>query len=262
MQVCAQLGVPLTTLPLTKQYWDRVVSFCVKEIHSGRTPNPDVLCNSRVKFGAFFEYLHTHPAQFDRVASGHYARVDSEPYLHAESLSDAVTTDLGGYSLSGTHQSDSSRSIAGAQRRQFQQQRCKVRLRLTPDSWKDQTYFLANLSQQQLQSVLFPLGHLTKKKVRELAAAAHLPTMARKDSQGICFLGKVKFNEFIKVLFHSKRTRNDRAVLSSAVKLIQIHPDHHRGMSLHVLEIKLSSGRATAMNEQVLPATTEATAST
>jgi tRNA-5-taurinomethyluridine 2-sulfurtransferase len=217
MQVCAQLGVPLTTVPLTKQYWDRVVSFCVKEIHSGRTPNPDVLCNSRVKFGAFFEYLRTHPAQFDRVASGHYARVDSEPNLHADSLSDAVTTDLGGYSLSGTHQPDSCRGSADAQ---FQQQRCKVRLRLTPDSWKDQTYFLANLSQQQLQSVLFPLGHLTKKKVRELAAAAHLPTMARKDSQGICFLGKVKFNEFIKVPFPSQRTRKDRAMSLRCCKVL------------------------------------------
>ena len=79
------------------------------------------------------------------------------------------------------------------------QKQARVQLKLTPDSWKDQTYFLANLSQQQLQQVLFPLGHITKKKVRELATAAQLPTMARKDSQGICFLGKVKFSEFIKV---------------------------------------------------------------
>lgn len=46
---CAQLGVPLEVVPLTKQYWDRVVSHSIKEISEGLTPNPDVLCNSRVK---------------------------------------------------------------------------------------------------------------------------------------------------------------------------------------------------------------------
>lgn len=191
MQVCDQLGVPLTTVPLTKQYWDRVVSHCVEQIHSGRTPNPDVLCNSRVKFGAFFEYLQRHPAQFDRVASGHYACVSSEPNLNDQS---SVETNPG--HVDGTLHSGSTTAI---DRRAMPD---SVRLRLTPDSWKDQTYFLANLSQQQLQQLLFPLGHLTKKKVREIATAAQLPTMARKDSQGICFLGKVKFSEFIKVCFY------------------------------------------------------------
>lgn len=174
LQVCDQLSVPLSVVPLTNQYWERVVSHCVQEIKNGRTPNPDVLCNSRVKFGAFFEYLSKHDSGFDRVASGHYARVKrvlidedspSEPRDHVE-----------------THCRD-------------------VSLCLTPDAVKDQTYFLANLSQDQLQKVLFPLGTLTKSEVRRLAKTANLPTMQRKDSQGICFLGKVKFNEFIKVMF-------------------------------------------------------------
>jgi tRNA-5-taurinomethyluridine 2-sulfurtransferase len=180
--------VPLTTVPLTTQYWERVVSHCVEQIHSGRTPNPDVLCNSRVKFGAFFEYLQQHPARFDRVASGHYACVESEPHVADES---------------STGRSGEETFHARIDRCTFDRQKKpdKVRLRLTPDSWKDQTYFLASLSQEQLQHVLFPLGHLTKKKVRELAAAVQLPTMARKDSQGICFLGKVKFSEFIKVCY-------------------------------------------------------------
>jgi tRNA-5-taurinomethyluridine 2-sulfurtransferase len=203
MQVCEQLGVPLTTVPLTKQYWDRVVSHCVKEIHSGRTPNPDVLCNSRVKFGAFFEYLQTHPAQFDRVATGHYARVHSQPRLYAKSSSEASAETSAPEQALWTHHSDSSSDTIDAE---IQHQPGKVQLMLTPDSWKDQTYFLANLSQQQLHRVLLPLGHLTKKKVRELATLAQLPTMSRKDSQGICFLGKVKFSEFIKVLLPSLLT--------------------------------------------------------
>lgn len=194
-QVCDQLGVPLTTVPLTKQYWERVVSHCVEQIHLGRTPNPDVLCNSRVKFGAFFEYLQSHSAQFDRVASGHYACIQAGPLSNDQSSSAALTEESQVGSSRSVHNSISSDHIEP----HLYQNKARVQLRLTPDSWKDQTYFLANLSQQQLQQVLFPLGHLTKTKVRELAIIAQLPTMARKDSQGICFLGKVKFSEFIKV---------------------------------------------------------------
>lgn len=154
--VCDKLNVPLEVVPLTEQYWDKVVTHCIEEVQAGRTPNPDVWCNSRVKFGAFMEYLETQAAgKWDYIASGHYARIE-----HHEQE---------GFS----------------------------RLALTPDSIKDQTYFLAHLTQHQLSKVLFPLGWLTKAQVRNLAAAASLPNQDRKDSQGICFLGKVKFGEFI-----------------------------------------------------------------
>ena len=73
-----------------------------------------------------------------------------------------------------------------------------ARLQLTPDAVKDQTYFLAHLTPAQLSRALFPLGHLTKPEVRALAAGAALPNSARKDSQGICFLGHVKFGEFVR----------------------------------------------------------------
>jgi tRNA-specific 2-thiouridylase len=68
----------------------------------------------------------------------------------------------------------------------------------SPDPVKDQTYFLAYLTQQQLSRAFFPIGKFMKKEIRELAKRYHLPTMERKDSQGICFLGQVKFKEFIK----------------------------------------------------------------
>ena len=150
-KVCEALGVPLKTVPLTNEYWDRVVQHSIKEVRAGRTPNPDMLCNSRVKFGAFYEYLEAnHADEFDRVASGHYASLR------------------------------------------------KGALALTPDVVKDQTYFLANLRPQQLRKAMFPLGGFDKPTVRALAALADLPTKGRKDSQGICFLGKVKFDEFIR----------------------------------------------------------------
>ncbi len=71
-------------------------------------------------------------------------------------------------------------------------------LKKSPDPIKDQTYFLAHLGQAQLSRALFPIGHLTKQEVRELADRFELPTKDRKDSQGVCFLGKIKFSDFIK----------------------------------------------------------------
>ncbi|KAL6760010.1 tRNA-specific 2-thiouridylase, partial [Haematococcus lacustris] len=177
-QVCDSLGVDLEVVPMTSAYWDRVVSHSVSEIRAGRTPNPDVMCNTHVKFGAFFDYLDAQQGQptarlhdypFDRVASGHYARVLRSPTAAApaEPATPAATP-------------------------------CQAALLcLTPDAVKDQTYFLAHLSPSQLSRALFPLGALTKAQVRQLAAVAGLATQARKDSQGICFLGKVKFPEFV-----------------------------------------------------------------
>ena len=65
------------------------------------------------------------------------------------------------------------------------------------DPVKDQTYFLSHLSQQQVARCLFPIGHLMKHEVRELANRYDLPNRQRADSQGICFLGKIKFNDFV-----------------------------------------------------------------
>jgi tRNA-specific 2-thiouridylase len=66
------------------------------------------------------------------------------------------------------------------------------------DPNKDQTYFLCQLSQEQLQRTLFPIGHLTKPEVRRIAKEADLPSAEKKDSQGICFVGKVDLPTFLK----------------------------------------------------------------
>ncbi len=85
------------------------------------------------------------------------------------------------------------------------------------DQVKDQTYFLSNLDQGQLRRVLFPIGHLTKEEVRRQAAKFDLPTRDRKDSQGICFLGKINYRDF--VAFHLGRRRGDLVALESGEKL-------------------------------------------
>lgn len=71
-------------------------------------------------------------------------------------------------------------------------------LKKSVDTVKDQTYFLSRLDQKQLSRALFPIGHLTKSEVRAIAHDIGLSTATRKDSQGICFLGKIKFSDFIK----------------------------------------------------------------
>ncbi|EEH54108.1 uncharacterized protein MICPUCDRAFT_44717 [Micromonas pusilla CCMP1545] len=165
--VCDLLRVPLEVVPLTRPYWDLVVSHSVEEISRGRTPNPDMLCNSRVKFGAFREWLaETHPGRFARVASGHYAALERPggPFGGAGDDADADG---------------------------------KVKLVMSGDAHKDQTYFLAALSQAQLEGLSFPIGGLPKAEIRDIARRAGLPNANRKDSQGICFLGKVKFSEFV-----------------------------------------------------------------
>jgi tRNA-5-taurinomethyluridine 2-sulfurtransferase len=151
--VCRQAGVPLEVLSLQTEYWDSVVSYTIAEIKEGRTPNPDIFCNSLIKFGQFYEKIDP---SFEKVASGHYAKVEFD---------------------------------AGSG---------KYLLKKSPDLIKDQTYFLAYLTQKQLSRALFPIGSFTKKEIREKAEALNLPNKNRKDSQGICFLGQIKFNDFIK----------------------------------------------------------------
>ncbi|MBI4606973.1 MAG: tRNA 2-thiouridine(34) synthase MnmA [Planctomycetes bacterium] len=154
-QVCDAAGVPLRVVSLQREYHERVVSYTLAELEAGRTPSPDIFCNQRVKFGAFLEAAGP---SFERVATGHYARVERSP--------------------------------AGG--------RFRVRLLKGIDPVKDQTYFLSHLSREQLARCAFPVGGLLKQRVRELAAELGLPNAGRPDSQGICFLGKVPFDDFVR----------------------------------------------------------------
>ena len=71
-QVCDQLEVPLEIVSLQKEYKDEVVAYTISQVKAGRTPNPDILCNQRIKFGLFLDKIDS---SFTKVASGHYAQV-------------------------------------------------------------------------------------------------------------------------------------------------------------------------------------------
>ena len=147
VRVAAKIGIPLIKLNFTKEYKKMVLDYMYKEYKAGRTPNPDVLCNKFVKFGAWLKKARE--MGFEKLATGHYACLD------------------------------------------------KGKLKEAKDKNKDQTYFLHQLNQAQLKSVLFPIGGYTKTEVRALAKKFGLPTADKEESMGICFIGEVPMKEFL-----------------------------------------------------------------
>lgn len=162
--VARKIGIPFFFVDLSKEYRQRVVEYMFNEYSAGRTPNPDILCNREIKFDAFLEAAKGLGA--DMVATGHYCR--REPLLD-----------------------DSGEQVIIDGQPQW-------RLLEGVDPNKDQSYFLCQLTQDQLGKALFPIGGLTKPEVREIARLADLPSADKKDSQGICFVGKVDLPTFLK----------------------------------------------------------------
>lgn len=149
--VAHRYGCKLQVVDCHKEYWSQVTRYTMDKVKAGFTPNPDVMCNRLIKFGAFHEKMgHL----YDLIATGHYAQtewIDGRKWL---------TT--------------------------------------SPDPVKDQTDFLAQIEGWQLQKAIFPIGHYVKNEVREIAEREHLINAKRKDSQGICFLGNIDYNEYVR----------------------------------------------------------------
>lgn len=155
--VAKKLDIEFHFIDLSEEYRKRVVDYMFAEYGRGRTPNPDVLCNREIKFDAFLKAALKIGA--DYVATGHYCKTDR------------VVSPADGQSYC--------RLLAGDDRN------------------KDQSYFLCQLDQEQLSKTLFPIGDLEKPEVRRIAAELGLATAERKDSQGICFVGKVDLPLFL-----------------------------------------------------------------
>ena len=158
--VAQDLGIPFQVIDLSEAYKNRIVDYMFHEYESGRTPNPDVLCNREIKFDLFLKAALELGA--DYVATGHYCR--------------KKTNKNGNYSL-----------LAGV------------------DKTKDQSYFLCQISQEQLSKALFPVGELKKSEVREIAKKMNLVTAEKKDSQGLCFIGKVSLPIFLQQKLKQKK---------------------------------------------------------
>lgn len=174
--IASRYELPLKIVSLHEEYWDYVMDYALKSVRKGLTPNPDMMCNKFIKFGFFEE---RYGKDFDKTATGHYARV---------------------------------REIDN-----------RLFLATAADPVKDQTDFLSAISYEQLAHVVFPIGALSKNEVRKLAEEARLPNARRKDSQGICFLGKIDYREFIKRKIGEKE---GNVIDISTCKILGKHKGH------------------------------------
>ena len=154
--VTARYGVNFEIIDLHKEYWDNVVKYTMDKVSRGYTPNPDVMCNTIIKFGAFYDKIGY---KYDYIATGHY--VTRVGYGNDNSM--------------------------------------KWWIAPANDPIKDQVDFIANINTRKVpvSMMLFPIGMLTKDEVRKIAEENHLINAKRKDSQGICFLGKINYNDYI-----------------------------------------------------------------
>ena len=167
-RVAEHIGIPFYIWDFEEEYKKRVVDYMIDGYKSGITPNPDIMCNKEIKFGLFFEKALASGADF--VATGHYVKIKSIVQ----------------------------KNKIGANEKIYELFEAK-------DKNKDQSYFLWTLTQKQLEHCLFPIGDYEKPIVREIARKAHLPTAEKKDSQGICFLGKISIDDFLKKYIKEKK---------------------------------------------------------
>lgn len=179
--VAARYGCKLQVVDCHREYWDRVTRYTMDKVQAGFTPNPDVMCNRLIKFGAFHDKIGH---GYDLIATGHYARTEIE---------------------------DGDKWLV-----------------TSPDPVKDQTDFLARIYDWQLRKALFPIGHYMKDEVREIAEREHLVNAKRKDSQGICFLGKINYNEYIRR--YLGENPGDVLELETGKKI-----GRHRGLWFHTI---------------------------
>jgi tRNA-specific 2-thiouridylase len=161
--VAHKYGCKLEVIDCHKEYWNQVTTYTMEKVRAGLTPNPDVMCNRLIKFGAFNE---KRGHDYDLIATGHYAQTE------IEEVQQIVNGQLSNSQIKW--------------------------LCTSPDPVKDQTDFLAQIYDWQLRKALFPIGHYMKDEVRQIAESEHLVNAKRKDSQGICFLGKISYNDYIR----------------------------------------------------------------
>lgn len=183
-RVAVQLGIDFRVFDFETQYKQKVVDYMINEYKAGRTPNPDIMCNQEVKFKLFLETALEQGA--DKIAMGHYAQITYGSLLSVSSETASRQVSNRASASLGTWAADVSEETPAIA------QLCKAR-----DTNKDQTYFLYRVTGQALQRTLFPIGDYTKPTVRQMAKKRGLYTAAKKDSQGICFVGQVGIRDFL-----------------------------------------------------------------
>lgn len=152
-RVCSRLNIPHYTVDLQAEFKSNVIDPFIEDYLNGRTPNPCVSCNSKLKWVDLFKKARS--LGFNHLATGHYSQI--------------ITSDDGNSHL-----------IRGV------------------DGTKDQSYFLWEIPRETLSFTLFPLGHLKKTEVREIAKKNNLLTAEKTESQEICFIPDNDYRKWLK----------------------------------------------------------------
>ena len=177
IKVAKFLWIEIISFDLQKEYNEKIIEYIYDGYQKWITPNPDVLCNSLIKFDVFLDKALE--LGFDAIATGHYARIKQ-----VESRKSKVESNL----------SSKKKKSDFTDLELYK----PYRLLRGVDYNKDQSYFLSWLNQFQLSKSLFPLGEMTKPEIRMLAKKIWLPNAERKDSQWLCFIGNIPMKEFLK----------------------------------------------------------------
>jgi len=151
--VASKLDIPHYILDIHDVFERRIIDNFCRDYQQGRTPNPCILCNKFIKFGALRDKVKELGA--DILATGHHARIEKDDH-------------------SGRHL-----------------------LKKGRDRMKDQSYFLCQIRQEQLKHTLFPIGQMTKDRVKRIAAERGFPAVSRPESQEICFIPDGDYKKFL-----------------------------------------------------------------
>lgn len=149
--ICSSLGIEHEYKNITELFKKEVIEYFKNEYIKGRTPNPCIKCNTKIKFGFIYDYAKK--KQFDFIATGHYASIKKDKGI--------------------------------------------MRLAVSADPSRDQTYFLYILKEDMLSKILFPLNDIPKIKARKICADAGILPENSKESREICFI-KDDYKKYLK----------------------------------------------------------------
>lgn len=230
LRVAAFLGIPMHTVNYEKEYEKNVLNYFFTEYKAGRTPNPDVMCNKEIKFKMLYNWAMKEG--FDYVATGHYAQVIEKPAK----------------SGSKTQPVDNFKSVAQRKSKKIEKTVGKSQLRKndlsvgstytlqrSADDFKDQTYFIYNIHTPQLPHLLFPIGGMKKSAVKSLAKKIGLPNADKKESMGLCFVGKIRLKEFLDQKLKPKSGPIVRFDIQPDGKTKQVKIGEHEGLAYYTI---------------------------
>ena len=180
-QIAAQVGIPYEIFDIQADFNREVVDYFTRTYLNGKTPNPCLVCNPKIKFGVIFE--NARRLGVEQIATGHYAGVIKD-------------------STEGVH------LVRGADRK------------------KDQSYFLSFLTRRQLSGACFPLSKMTKREVIKRATALGLQPATRSESQDVCFIRGLSYDQFLDQTLGYKAKPGD--IVDDNGNILGKHPGLHR----------------------------------